>query len=87
MEKIDDTLVVSFARNSKVDTAATNGVNKSLAPVDVGGVEQEQGADTAVKLFGRTKHKVGIDTVANSVVAERRVQRILLLLFIKCSLP
>lgn len=68
MAKTDDAPVVGFARNSKVDTAATNGVNRSLATVDVGGVGQEEGADTAVKLFGRTKRKVGFDTVSNSVI-------------------
>ncbi|EDR05615.1 uncharacterized protein LACBIDRAFT_329660 [Laccaria bicolor S238N-H82] len=41
--KTDDALVVGFAKNPNVGTAATNGVNKSLAPVDVGGVEQKQG--------------------------------------------
>ena len=69
MAKPDDTHVVGFAKNSKVDTAATNGVKASLVPVDVGGgVEQEEGADAAVGLVGRTKHELGIDTVANSVV-------------------
>ena len=66
--KPDDTLVVvGFAKNSKADTAATNGVKTSLVPVDVGGgggVAQEEGADAAVKLVGRTKR----DTVANSIV-------------------
>ncbi|EDR05608.1 uncharacterized protein LACBIDRAFT_329649 [Laccaria bicolor S238N-H82] len=36
--KTDDALV-GFAKNPNVDIAATNGVNKSLAPVDVGGDE------------------------------------------------
>jgi len=66
--KPDDTHVaVGFAKNSKADTAATNGVKTSLVPVDVGGgggVGQEEGADAAVKLVGRTKR----DTVANSIV-------------------
>ena len=67
--KSDDThavvVVVGFA---KVDTAATNAVNTSLAvPVAACGVAQEEVvvADTAVKLVGRrTKH----DTAVNNVV-------------------
>ncbi|EDR12666.1 uncharacterized protein LACBIDRAFT_323300 [Laccaria bicolor S238N-H82] len=69
--KTDDTHVVGFEKDSKVDTAATNDVNKSLVPVDVGGVEPEEGADTAVKLAGRMKCDVGIDIVASSVVGGR----------------
>jgi hypothetical protein len=67
--KPDDTHAVGLAKNSRFDTAATNGVKTSLVPVDVGGVEQEDGADAAVILVGRTKREVDIDTLVNSVVA------------------
>jgi hypothetical protein len=53
----------THAKHSKADTAATNGVNKSLVVpvvvVDVG--QEEEGADTAAKPVGTPKR--GVDSV------------------------